>query len=268
MPSADKVQKIQYHIARTKKELEEAFALVYKEYAQRGYIPKHYKSKLRLSLFNALPTTTTFVAKQGRRVVATVTLIPDSPLGIPMDKIYKREVDRLRRKGRNIAEVSQLSIDSKLFPPGWFSMFNFAKLIFVFKLFKLVLDYALYVNKVSDFCIVINPQHQYLYKFLGFEVLGGFRYYGSVNRAPAIAKRLNLEVCEKIARNRKGLYKIFFGYKIDPDALSNKYQLSLSDLEYFFVKKSDIFKKTTNKQFAYLESCYPVKGFNKIRKNR
>ena len=171
MPKQSKNKEIIYRIARTKEELEQAFSLVYKEYASRGYIPKHYKSKLRLSLYNALPSTATFVAKQGRKVVATVTLIPDSPIGIPMDKIYKKEVDSLRKKGRRVAEVSQLAIDSRLFPKGWFSMFNFAKLIFVFKLFKLVLDYGLEIEKLNDFCIAINPKHQHLYKFLGFEEL-------------------------------------------------------------------------------------------------
>lgn len=255
-----------YRIARSRKELEGAFSLVYKEYLQRGYIPKHYKSKLRLSLYNALPSTTTFVAKQGRRVVATVTLIPDSPIGLPMDKIYKEEVDALRKKGRRVAEVSQLSIDSRLFPQGWFSMFNFSKLIFIFRLFKIVLDYALYIEKLNDICIAINPKHQYLYKFLGFEKLAGLKYYGSVNRAPAIAKRLNLDTVEERTRHRGGLYKIFFGHKTDPIVFKDKFNLSTSDLEYFFLKKSDIFKKATKKQLDYIKNCYPKGHVDRLLK--
>lgn len=255
-----------YRVARTKEELIQAFSLVYKEYTKRGFIPNYYKSKMRLSLYNALPSTTTFVAKKGRKVVATVTLIPDSPLGIPMDKIYKEEVDTLRRKGRRVAEVSQLSIDSMLFPRGWFSMFNFTKLIFVFRLFKLVLDYSLYIDRLDELCIAVNPKHQYLYKFLYFEELAGgeVKYYGSVNKAPAIAKHLSLNLAETKARQRKGLYNIFFGQPTDQRLFKNKFKFSLSDLDYFFVQKSDIFEKAAPAQIKYIKSCYPGMELGKL----
>ncbi len=249
--------KLVYSVVRKKNELKQAFSLVYKEYASRGYIPKHYKSTLRLSLFNSLPTSTTFVAKEAGKVVATVTLIPDSPLGLPMDKIYKKELDILRKKGKRISEVSQLSIDSRLFPKGWFSMFNFNKLIFVFKLFKLVLDYGIYKDELDEFCIAVNPRHQYLYKFIGFEELAGLRYYGSVNKAPAIAKHLELEGLDEKMKKKGALYKIFYGKKTNSSAFKDKYTLNALDLEYFFLKKSDILKKATSRQLKYIHSCYP-----------
>lgn len=166
-------KKVVYRIARTKDEIEQAFRLVYKEYAKRRYIPKDYKSKLRLSIYNALPKTTIFIAKMGKKVVATVTLICDSPLGLPIDKIYKKELDCLRKKGRRISECSQLATDSNLFPRHWFSMFNFGKFMFIYRLFKILLDYAVYVEGLQDFCIAIHPRHQYLYNLIGFEKLGG-----------------------------------------------------------------------------------------------
>jgi len=244
-----------YHVAKTKNDLEQAFSLVYKEYAARGYIPRHYKSKMRLSLHNALPSTTTFVAKRGRRVLASVTLIPDSPIGLPMDKLYKKKLDLLRKRKRRIAECSQLSIDSSMFPRGWFSMFNFNKFIFLFKLFKLIIDYGMQVEKLTDYCIAVNPKHQYLYKFIGFEELGGLKYYGTVNMAPAIAKRLDLTTFEKNLRPKRALHHVFFGYQT-PGALKNKYILKPADLEYFFEKRSDIFKKADKKKVHYIESCY------------
>jgi len=267
MISSYKSKKIIYHVARKRSELEQAFSLVYAEYVAKKYIPQHYKSKLRISLYNCLPSTTTFVAKDGGKVVATVTLIPDSLLGIPMDKIYKKELDAFRKRGLKIAEVSQLSIDSRLFPKKWFSMFNFEKLIFIFKLFKLVLDWALYNDKLDELCIAVNPRHQYLYKFLGFEELGGLKYYGSVNRAPAIAKHLHLAGAEQKAKRRKGLYNIFFGEKVDESAFKDKCVLSCSDLEYFFINKSDIFNKATKKQIDYIKECYPQAAyiFKKIK---
>ena len=254
----DKKQKhkIVYQVARTRAELEQVFSLVYKEYKSRGFIPKYYKSKLRLSLYNAIPSTTTFIAKKKNKIIATVTLISDSGMGILMDKLYKKEIDVLRKKGRKVTEGSQLALDSKLFPKNWYSMFNFKKLIFMFKLFKLVIDYAVYIEKVDDICIVFNPRHQYLYKFIGFRQIGKLKYYGTFH-SPAIAMRLNLNTAEKELRSKKGLHKIFFDKKTDSSVFKNKYQLTMKDLEYFFVKKSDFFKKATKKEINYIKNCYP-----------
>ncbi|MBU4477799.1 MAG: hypothetical protein L6420_01960 [Elusimicrobia bacterium] len=254
-----------YRVARTRDELEEAFSLVYKEYAGRGYIPKHYKSTLRLSLHNAVPSTVTFVALQDNRVIATVTLIPDSVLGLPMDSIFKEEVDVLRKGGLKVAEVSQLSLDGDLFPKNWFSLFNFNKLAFVFKLFKLVLDYSFYTAGLNELCIAINPSHQYLYKFISFKQMGGLKHYGSVNKAPAIAFKCDLTKAKEKLKNRKGLYKMFFGGKTLSESLEKKYTLTNGDLEYFFMKKSDIFEKASPEQLMYIKSCYPhlsLKGDN------
>jgi len=254
-------KKIRYRIAQTRNELEQSFALVYNEYAGRGYIPKGYKSKLRLSIYNAIPKTTTFVAKQANKVVATVTLIPDSELGIPMDKLYKKEVGVLRKKRLKVAEVSQLSIDSTLFPKSWFSMFNFNKLMFVFKLFKLVFDYAREIANLDELCIAVNPKHQYLYKFLFFEPLGGgLKYYGSVNKAPALAFHLNLgKDLQHKSKARIALHKIFYGGQVSSETLQGKFVMKPTDLDYFFVKKSDIFLKAPANELNYIKKCYPGK---------
>jgi hypothetical protein len=48
-----------------------------------------------------LPETTTFVAKSGPEVVATLSLVPDTALlGLPLECIYGPEVARLRQEGR------------------------------------------------------------------------------------------------------------------------------------------------------------------------
>lgn len=266
MPKKDEIV---YRIARTRNELAQAFSLVYKEYAQRGYIPKGYKSKMRLSLYNALPSTATFVGMLGDKVVAAVTLIPDTAMGIPMDKIYNDELAPFRKKGLRIAEVSQLSIDGKLFPPGWFSMFNFEKLMFVFKLFKLVFDYARFEDRIDELCIAVNPKHQYLYKFIFFEQFGKLKYYGSVNKAPALALHLgiNKDLEAKSRMCRKVLYNIFYGGKVNKGPIENKFMLKKADLEYFFVKESDLFEKAAKEQLDIIRKYYPKEEFDQIIKS-
>ena len=252
-----------YRVARTRDELEEAFSLVYKEYDRRGYIPRFYTYKLRMTLFNALPSTTTFVAMQNNAVAATVTLVSDSSMGILMDRLFQDEVDKLRQKGRRVAEVSQLAVDSRLFPPGWFSMFNFNKLMFIFKLFKLVLDYARFNEKLNDLCIAFNPRHKALYSFLEFERISRLKYYGSFH-SPAIAVRLNLDNIEEKGKNRKGIYNIFFGKDTPQSAFDKKYIMTADDLEYFFVEKSNMLKKAHKDRIECIRSFYPQDKFNRV----
>ena len=260
-------EKITYSIAKDRKDLEDCFSLVYKEYARRRYIPKHYKSELRMSLHNALPASTTFMAKKGKALLATVTVIPDSPMGFPMDKIYKKEVDSLRKKSLRVAETSQLAMDSSLFPKGWFSMFNFKKLMFLFKLFKLLSDHSMQVSKVDELCIAVNPKQQYIYKFIFFEPLGGLKYYGSVNKAPAVAFHRSFKSFEEKSKKcKKALYTVFYGKETPSDVLNEKYALKVQDLEYFFIEKSDLFQKATKQQLEYIKSCYPGKEMEMLFK--
>jgi hypothetical protein len=81
---------IEYRVARTREELEKAYSLVYKEYLRRGYV-KQNASGLRISIYNALPQTTTFISIIEKEIIATATVIPDSYLGLPMDEIYHEE---------------------------------------------------------------------------------------------------------------------------------------------------------------------------------
>ena len=90
------IDSIEYRVARTSKEIEKAYYLVYKEYLKRGYVNES-KSEIRASIYNILPQTTTFVSAVGEEVLATATAIPDSPLGLPMDDLYYDKLAPLSR---------------------------------------------------------------------------------------------------------------------------------------------------------------------------
>ena len=92
---------IDYRAARSKEELQKAYSLVYKEYLKRKYVTEN-QSGLRISIHNALPETTTFVGIADSEVLATATVIVDSPLGLPMDKIYSDDLKKIRKKGKKI----------------------------------------------------------------------------------------------------------------------------------------------------------------------
>jgi hypothetical protein len=259
------VEKIEYRVARTRQDLEAAYSLVYKEYLKRGYI-KPDGEPLKLSIFNALPQTTTFIALLDNKIVATATVVPDSPLGLPMDKIYHEELCLLRQRSDKICEVSMLASDTQLFQGGVSMMLNAKKLFFIFNLFKIIFDYARELAKLDYICVTINPKHKLTYEYILFKDLGGLKQYDTVNNAPAIAKYLDLESskeeCQKL--NKPGLYQMFFVRRTHPEHFARKAVLSPADLKYFFVDKTDIFKEAAGIQMAYIKSCYPAYDFSQI----
>lgn len=259
------LDRVDYRVARTREELEAAYALVYKEYFKRGYI-KSDGEHLKLSIYNALPQTTTFIALLDKQLVATATVVPDSPLGLPMDKIYHEELCLLRQRNSKICEVTMLASDTEFFQEGISIMLNAKKLFFIFNLFKIIFDYARDIANLDHICITINPKHNLTYEYILFKDLGGLKQYDTVNNAPAVAKYLDLksskEECQKL--NKPGLYQMFFVRQTNSENFVRKAFLSPADLKYFFVDKTDIFKRAASIQIAHLKSYYPAYDFSKI----
>ena len=256
---------IQYRVAQNKDELEKAFTLVYKEYLKRGYVQES-PTQLRVSIFNALPQTTTFIATLDNEVITTATIVPDSPLGLPMDEIYHEELNGLRTQKLKLCEITMLASNTELFGTGVFVLLNSKKLFFIFSLFKLIFDYAREVLKLDGICITVNPKHSLTYDFLLFKELGGLKSYHHANEAPAIGKYLDLRAAEQAckASNREGLFKMFLTKKSDPDKYSGKYCFSPADLKYFFINKSDVFRATAIDKIDFIKTCYPSFDFQAI----
>lgn len=263
------IGEVEYKIASSREDLEQAFSLIYKEYLTRGFIlPKYYKSGLRITLNNIVPGTTVFVAMKNKEVVATNAIIPDSELGLPLDMGYRSQADGLRKSGRKICEAGYLAIKTDLFGRGYFSMFNFKKLDFMFTLFKLMFQYALNYAKFDDLCIVTNPRYT-IFKFLPFETIGPIKYYGydhvAVKKKAAVFKRLDLAKMRKYINNpvkiigqRYALYKIFLKDRIPQELYLNEDKFNRKDLRYFFVEKSDILKNMKRPQQEYIKSWYKL----------
>jgi hypothetical protein len=223
--------------------LEQAFRLVHDQYVARGYMSPA-PSGWRLSLHNALPSTRVFVARSGGRVVGTLTLIPDSPLGLPMSEIYSDELAALRQSGRRIGEVSALVVDPEYKQIG---------MAILMRLIRMMIIYAAEAAGLEDLCIAINPHHAALYrKAFDFQTIGPIKHYGKVNGAPAVALRLDLGLVRALIRELKKEdhpdLAAVYGFLLGPDVCSEILAGITSDLvrgsfsrdhfEYFFRRHS------------------------------
>jgi hypothetical protein len=249
---------IEYRVARSRKELEKAFALVYKEYRKREYTDD-IPSRMRLSIHNALPQTTTFIGiTEYNDIVATATIIPDSPLGLPMDDVYGEELQKLRDAGKGICEISMLASDSELVQGAPLSVL-LKHQIFILSLFKVLLDYVRDMLKLDYICIPVNPRYSLFFEMILFKDLGGgLKSYPTVNGAPAIAKYLDVHTVAKefSVPGNEGLYDIFVARQTDEARFAQKKELTSEDLSYFFLEKSKVFEKAPETQIEYIKDCY------------
>lgn len=244
---------MEFRVARNREELEAAFALVYREYRKRGYV-EGAKSGLRVILHNALPRTACFVGiDDSGRVAATATIVPDSPLGLPMDDCYRAEMDILRAKGKP-CEVVMLASDfgsargprpRPIVPP-------------IFSFFKVLLDYAMIVLAADYLCAAVNPRHAAAFRYILFQPLGGRRSYRSVNDAPAVAEFLDLRTL--MSRLRESGHEIqnaaFGGAPTDPSRFEDKLAFGKGDLDYFFRERSEAFESASPECLEYIAGCY------------
>jgi hypothetical protein len=219
--------------AASRQELEEAYRLVYVSYRRRGYIEES-AAGVRLTVFNAFPSTVTFVSVLRGQVVATVTLVPDTPVGLPMDEIYREEVDALRHAGRTPVEVTMLADRRREIHRA---------LPMLLRLMKHVFDYAMLVLRADDLCITINPRHETYYERFLFRPLGGLKSYPSVLQNPALAKRLCLDTAWEECEERPGLREQFFENRTPPERLRGGYGMNQADLQYFFVQLTPTFRQ-------------------------
>jgi GNAT superfamily N-acetyltransferase len=180
---------LDFGLATDRRTLEQAFRLQHDQYVAHGYMDAH-PSGWRLSLHNALSATHVFVARCGGRVVGTMTLIADSPLGLPMDEIYTDELRRLRDGRGSLAEVSALAVDPAYQSSG---------VPILLRLIRMLVIHA--AQTVTDLCIAVNPHHAAFYrKAFHFQDIGGLKQYGKVNGAPALALRLDLALARSLMR--------------------------------------------------------------------
>lgn len=96
-------------IASTPEEHDAAARLTFEAYQGRGLVQQR-GVPVRVTPFLLLPSTVKLVALRGGEVVATVSLMLDSQLGLPMQSLFFDELAALRRKGRRLAEVGALAI--------------------------------------------------------------------------------------------------------------------------------------------------------------
>jgi hypothetical protein len=260
---------LEIKIADTQEELESAFNLLHNSYVKSGFMTPD-PTNMRVLPQHLLPETTTIVAKWKSKVVGTISLIRDNPIGLPLEKAFN--INDRRLGGRRLAEVSSLTI-----APEFRGHSNKV----LYPLIRFLIHYARYYFGVHELVIAVNPKSADFYKgLLCFESLTSKVVpYNFVNGAPAIGLFLDFETADERwleTFGSKATQKNFYRYWATvPNHPQNKLPVrmyhSAADpvltpklLKNFFLDKTGIVKLLSKHEIKVLIDSYPYPAFQNI----
>ncbi len=248
-------------IAETKEELEACFRLLHDAYVDSGFM-KPDPSGMRVTIYHALPTTTTLCAKFDDEVVGTLSLIRESVFGFPLQSIF--DLSKVRARKGKIAEVSALAVHPKFRKTGG---------AILFPLMKFMYDYCTTFFDTRHLVIAVNPNRIELYEsLLFFQRLteNHVRNYDFANGAPAVGASLDLREARlqlKRAYGKKkpgkNLYNYFIKLKLPNIVIPGRRFYTTNDpvmtpelLNYFFNQRTKVFNNLESNEKALLYSIY------------
>ena len=261
--------KIVFKLAETCEELEACFHLLHEAYVDAGFMQPD-PSGLRATVYHALPTTSTLLCRSGDRVVATVSLVRESAMGFPMQRIF--DIAAIREAGGNIAEVSALAIDRR---------FRSASGRILLPLLKFMYEYATLKFDTRHLVIAVNPRHIGFYEtILCFRRLAQrtVSHYDFVNGAPAVGAHLDLGIAPAaFARRYKGLppeknlYHYFTRTPLANLQWPTKRFYTTTDpvmtpalIDHFFNQRTQAFATLRLRELMLLHSIYDLPDFKNV----
>jgi len=256
-------------IADTKEELEACFKLLHDAYVSSGFMTPD-PSGMRVTIYHALPTTTTLCAKFDDQVIGTLSLIRESAIGFPLQRIF--DLTGVREKEGNIAEVSALAIHPRFRRTGG---------TILFPLMKFMYEYCTTFFDTRHLVIAVNPRHIEMYESLIFFrrlTANVVENYDFVNGAPAVGATLDLKHAPEILRKayagkplHRNLYHYFIESKLDNIQIPHRRFFTTNDpvltpdlIDYFFNQKTTVFAELSDRKKALLHLIYDLPEYHKI----
>jgi hypothetical protein len=266
-PEPDK--RLVLKIAETKEELEVCFKLLHDAYVSSGFM-RPDPSGMRVTIYHALPTTTTLCAKFDGEVVGTLSLIRESLFGFPLQTIF--DLTPVRQLNGNLAEVSALAVHPKFRKTGG---------SILFPLMKFMYDYCTTFFDTRHLLIAVNPNRIEMYEsLLFFQRLkeNTIDRYDFANGAPAVGASLDLYqapgVFERIYGKKKSIKNLhhYFVKTVLPNIqVPSRRYFTTNDpvmtpelLDYFFNKRTQVFANLDTRRRSLLQAIYELKPYQHV----
>lgn len=239
-----------------------AYAYLYNIYLNEGYAKKD-NGKMQLSLYSALPDTTTLFAEdQNGNFNGTITIAFDSEIGLPSDVQYKEEIDQLRSDQRHVCEIMSFGIDKA----------QRGSVLILAGLFYCAFLLAKHIRASTDFLINVVPSQTDFYcKNIYFRKIGNLRKCPRANGVPAVLLNVSLSFLDDLRKKKRIFPFSMFRYSEQEEAeLAKKIErmlLPMSDTEFhrFFIEKTDLLASASDAQKEYFQKLYPSSQSKHLR---
>ena len=258
-----------FKIAETREELEACFRLLHDVYVSQGFMEPD-PSGMRVTVYHALPTTTTLCAIFDGKVVGTLSLIRESAIGFPLQRIV--DLTSVRAKRGNIAEVSALAIH-----PAFQGLGGMVLL----PLLKFLYEYCTSLFDTRHLVIAVHPRHIETYEsLLFFRRLSGnvVPSYDFVNGAPAIGATLDLKHAPELLRKyygqrplRRNLHHYFVAMRLPNIELPSRRFYTTNDpvmtpelIDHFFNRKTNVFASLSARKKTLLHMIYDLPEYRRV----
>jgi hypothetical protein len=179
-------------------ELRGAFRLIHQAYVQRGLaLPNSLE--MRVTPYHGLISTEVVIGRYHEDVICTATIIHDGDMGLPMECVYQRDVEKFRERNLKICEISCLADRRKHMARSFPALSRLMSLI----------AQSSFRRGTNEVLIAVHPRHARFYeRYLGFTQFADERTYPSVRNHPAVALHLDLN---NLAENNPEAYQRLFG---------------------------------------------------------
>jgi len=253
------------HVANRPKLRQKAYELVYKLYAEKGFTGNK-NSDLWLSIFDALPSTTTFISQNAQgRIQGALTVVFDSPIGLPADELYRAEIDLVRSSGRQICEIVSLGVSN--------TARNASKILAGLYYCAYVL--AWHNKKASTLVITVNPQHEEFYcKHMLFKKIGPERSFAKVNGAPSILLKIPIVKYSRLKPTQRVFPFFMMNFSEQEELeIAKKFEtmvrpMSNEEFYTFFIDKTDTWEQALPHQKEFVKKAYQAYEINHYEVSR
>ena len=261
--------RLELKIADTQDELEACFRILHDAYVAAGFMQPD-PSGLRVTIYHALPTTTTLCAKWDGQVVGTISIIREGVFGFPLQSVFN--LGQVRSKTGKIAEISALAIDRRFRATGGRVLFP---------LMKFMYGYCRQYFDTRHIVIAVNPNKIEMYEsLLFFERLQArvVDNYDFANGAPAVGATLDLLHAPEVFRQayghkraRKNLFRYFVETRLANIRVPSRRFFTTNDpvltpamMDHFFNRRTQVFQSLNDRQRLLLQSIYDHPGYRAV----
>jgi len=243
-------------VANTQPLREKAFKLVHDIYLGKGYaLGPNQRTGFWCTIHHLHPRTVTFLAMKAGQAAGTISIVPDSRLGLPADFIFPEWLAALRKAGRRLSEIFSLGVDDRI---------DHSTIDITMHLYRLAHLTATRLFHNTDIAASVMAHHAAFYSnFLLFDEVSPESRQSPKTGEQVVFTRMNMETMERRYAERysglndkRNLHRWFFQNEEAETMVDwirrNRQPMTADELNYFGAEKSHVLSEAGSDNVAVL----------------